>query len=403
MRKIMDKKWYVVPVQPSSKDATPRSIKLFSQTIMAPYKVVPLGCALIILALVVLVIGVQVICVGSREVNKSGQTPSVLVVSPAQHLSLGHVQTVVVHVYPFQQAGLISPVVDSKGMIWCSEINANTLARLDPSTGQITEWVIKSKKKTLTTLAIGAHDTIWFVEQGDNVLGHFDPRTRQFTWYPLQPFNGHSSSPQGLFFDHTGMLWFTEMGAQQLGRLNPETGKIDTWSLPKTTHEIYPYSLTSSPDGALWIGMLGGAIVRFDPISQHFSLFPLFNAQADVTSIVADQREHIWFNELPSQTFGQINIVSGRISEFQLPLIDQDSSTISGISNLVFAADGTIWLANPGSHLLVHYLPNYGTIHAYQPSPSSSEPFELIVRPDGGLWFTASSRSGSYIGAIDSV
>lgn len=401
----MDKRWHQAPTRQSfqDKEATYLSIRMWNWMIVAPAKIVPLGCALTNLLLAFLLIGVQMMFSVSHTINRPGRMQPGLAITSAHKLLLDRIQTLAAHVYPFQQAGLISPVIDSQGMIWCSEIDANMLARLDPHTGRVTDWTVKSARKVLTTIAIDARDTVWFVEQADNMLGHFDPRAAQFTWYPLLPFHGRSSSPQGLFFDRAGMLWFTEIGGQQLGRLDPGTGKIETWSLPKTTPERYPYSLTASSDGALWIGMVGGALVRFDPVTQHFSWFPLLNTQADVTSLVADQKGHLWFNELPSQVFGELDIASGRVTEFQLPLRDQDPSTIIGISNLAVAADGTIWLANPGSHLLVHYFPESGTLHAYQPSLHSSEPFELLTRSDGGLWFTASNRLGSYIGGIDAV
>ena len=54
-----------------------------------------------------------------------------------------------------------------------------------------------------------------------------------------------------------GALWFTEWDIGKLGRITTE-GKIEEYPLEGAE----PHGLTVGPDGAIWVAMESGALVR---------------------------------------------------------------------------------------------------------------------------------------------
>ena len=212
--------------------------------------------------------------------TSSTKTASTATATPAPRASVppsnatAAVRAAQAKVYPMPDAdaGLMQPAVDQQGNIWVGEMTLNKLARLDPSTGKLTEWTPPNGNYNIMATAVDASGNIWFTEQASNYIGRFDPKTETFKTYPLAQTNGHNAGPQDLQFDSTGNLWFTELTGGRIGRLDPATGDIRDWTIPapRSGVQSYPYSLAVTPGGQIWFGYLtGGAVGRLDPSQRQ--------------------------------------------------------------------------------------------------------------------------------------
>ncbi|HEU4782193.1 MAG TPA: hypothetical protein VFS83_02525, partial [Ktedonobacterales bacterium] len=132
---------------------------------------------------------------------------------------------------PTSRAGLMQPAVDAQGNIWVGEMVTNQLARIDPKTGQVTEWTPPGGKYNIMAAAIDRQGDVWFTEQAANYIGRFDLATETFKTYPLDTAIAPRMAPQDLAFDANGQLWFTLLGGR-IGRLDPATGAIQSWQIP---------------------------------------------------------------------------------------------------------------------------------------------------------------------------
>ena len=128
------------------------------------------------------------------------------------------------------------PGVDSQNNvwfgIWAAGNRPGKLAKLDQTTGRITEWSIPHRSAMPYEAAADRDDNIWFPDTGTPDrpanLGRFNPRDQTFTFYPKPQFVAETSKIQ-----HTadGAVWYSPRygapdGSTGFGVLYPEMDKI---------------------------------------------------------------------------------------------------------------------------------------------------------------------------------
>jgi virginiamycin B lyase len=296
---------------------------------------------------------------------------------------------------PNPTAGLMQPAVDAQGNIWVGEMTANKLARIDPQTGQVTEWTPPNGQHNIMEAAIDRQGQVWFTEQLANYIGRFDPTTQTFTVYSLDAAIGPRMAPQDLAFDASGRLWFTLLGGR-IGRLDPATGAIQSWAvpLPAGTSRAYPFSLAVTPEG-VWFGYLsGGAVGRLDPATGATTLMPLKHPQAAIYAMAADATGHVWFTEMQPAILGMINAKTGTVTEIAVPKLAGDPSMLYGV---VTTSDSAVWFASAGSNAVVRYQAETQSFRFYPLPTSQSIPFGLALGHDGSIWVSGDGATDNYV------
>ena len=104
------------------------------------------------------------------------------------------------------------------GSIWWTGMFASKLGRLDPKTGQISEFDVHSPPHGL---AEDPQGNIWFTGIEKSVIGRLDPKTGQAKEYPLPP----NAMPHTVQLDNKGRPWFS-------GNKNGTIGWIDRTHTP---------------------------------------------------------------------------------------------------------------------------------------------------------------------------
>lgn len=299
---------------------------------------------------------------------------------------------------PNPTAGLMQPAVDAQGNIWVGEMTANKLARIDPRTGQVTEWTPPNGQHNIMETAIDRYGMIWFTEQLANYIGRFDPTTQTFKVYSLDVAIGPRMAPQDLAFDTSGRLWFTLLGGR-IGRLDPATGAMQSWvaPVPAGTSRAYPFSLAVTPDG-VWFGYLsGGAVGRLDPATGATTLMPLKHPQAAIYAMTAGVAGHIWFTEMQPAILGMIDARTSAVTEVAVPKLAGDPSMLYGV---VTTPDGVVWFASAGSNAVVRYQAETQAFTFYQLPTSQSIPFGLALGHDSSIWVSGDGATDNYVARI---
>lgn len=333
---------------------------------------------------------------GAAQTAAAGGAPALAATSAAS----GDISRATTQNYTLNQpnAGVMQPAVDAQGNVWFGEMSLNKLARLNPTTGKVTEWQPPKGEHNIMATAIDAHGDVWFTEQAANYIGCFNPTSQQFTTYPLALVNGISVGPQDLAFDPTGMLWFTEVNSGELGRLNPTTGAIQTYKMPVPAgaQRACPFSLAITHDGQIWYGDLcDGGVGRLDPATGKVQLFQAGGGHAEIFSMAADASGRIWFTELEQGTIGVV--ANGKLTEIAVPTTLGDAT---GLYALVVGRDGSVWFACASANALVRYSPPSGAFTFDVLSVPASVPFGLSLDRSGNIWFTASATPDNYIGQL---
>ena len=78
-------------------------------------------------------------------------------------------------------------------------------------------------------LAEDAMGNVWFTGISQNYIGKLDPATGEVTQYPVSQEDARG--PLIPIFDQAGTLWFT-LQSGMVGRLVPETGEMTIVSTP---------------------------------------------------------------------------------------------------------------------------------------------------------------------------
>ena len=127
--------------------------------------------------------------------------------------------------------------IDSQNHVWFGIYAAGRrpakLAKLDQSTGRITEWDIPYRPASPYEATADFEDNIWFPDASPPtqpaVIGRFNPRDETFTFYPKP--QAVADSPK---LQHTadGAVWYTARtsipGATGFGVLYPDKDRITT-------------------------------------------------------------------------------------------------------------------------------------------------------------------------------
>ena len=266
----------------------------------------------------------------------------------------------------------------SDGSIWYTSQMGNVLGRVDPKTGQVREFALK-------TPASGPHDltednagNIWYTGHSKGLIGKLDPRTGQVTEYPMP--DPAATDPHSLVFDRQGMLWFTVTGANLIGRLNPANGELTLRNSPTT--KSAPYVIVVNSKGVPHFVEFGSnKIASIDPANFTIREWTLPNAATRPRGIAIDAQDHIWFSDYARGYIGKLDPASGKVQEWQSP-----AGATSQPYGMAFHG-GRIWYVESGvqPNAIVMFDPATERFQSWPVPAGSGIVRNLSVTKDGHL------------------
>ena len=208
------------------------------------------------------------------------------------------------------------PLAARDSSIWWTGQLANKLGRLDPKTGAIREYTLKSPLTGPHGLAEDKSGNIWFTGNSAALIGKLDPSTGLVTEYPL-PDSG-AKDPHTLKFDQSGMLWFTVQQANTIGRLDPATGVIKLVTSP--TPKSRPYGLKINAQGVPVVVEFGtNKIATIDPQTMAIKEYALPNPAARPRRLAIDPDGMVWYADFSRGYLGRLDLATGDVKEWPSP------------------------------------------------------------------------------------
>jgi virginiamycin B lyase len=165
-----------------------------------------------------------------------------------------------------------TPVFDQKGILWFTVQNGNFVGRLDPQTGAIRLRPSPTPHSIPYGIAVNSKGIPFYCEFGTNKLARIDPDTMEIKEYILP----QGARPRRLAITHD-VIYYSDFSRGYLGRFDPGTGKIEEWASPGGANS-HPYGIAATPDGTIWYsesGVKPNSIVRFDPGTIGFESWPI--------------------------------------------------------------------------------------------------------------------------------
>jgi virginiamycin B lyase len=291
-----------------------------------------------------------------------------------------------------------SATPDKNGIAWIPMAgDVNKLGRLDPSTGQITEFKVPYQKAAQVHSAYPAPDgTVWIAEDQARALGKWDPKTQEITEYPDGDFPKHtvridqhgtpwispgtsqktisrfdietgkfthfpgSEEAYGIVLDKDGNCWFVQYVKDgQIGKIDASTGKVTKWTVP--TPDARPRRIDIDSEGNIWFAEFqGGKIGRFDPKTEKFKEWTLpgskpgpypddengpypIGSDPGPYGFVLDKNQNGWYAGVSTDTIGEVNPKTGKVTEY--PFTHSELT----VRELFVDAQGHIWFGSAGN------------------------------------------------------
>jgi copper transport protein len=145
-------------------------------------------------------------------------------------------------------AGIAS---DRMGNIWIAEAGADSIAKINTTTGDITEYKPESSIQTLDEPAAVFADPdgfdIYIAEHSGHTISVFNSILGTFREYPSV---NEAGLPFGMAMDNYGNLWFAQHEIDKIGVIDPRTGEGTEVNIPLTGSFVQ--WLTSDDEGRIW-------------------------------------------------------------------------------------------------------------------------------------------------------
>ncbi|SHN67258.1 virginiamycin B lyase family protein [Bradyrhizobium erythrophlei] len=265
---------------------------------------------------------------------------------------------------PTQGARPHDPLGARDGSVWWAAQLANKLGRVNPKTGAISEYTLKSPFTGPHGLVDDKEGNIWFTGNLAGLIGKLDPKTGIVTEYRLPDPN--AKDPHTLNFDQKGILWFTVQQANLIGRLDPATGNIKLVTSP--TPKSRPYGLVINAQGVPVLVEFGtNKVATIDPDSMAIKEYTLPDAAARPRRLAIGPDGAVWYADFARGYIGKLDLATGAVKEWPSP-----SGPKSEPYGMVFTK-GAVWYSESNAK------PN--TIVRFDPA---TEKFQSWAIPGGG-------------------
>lgn len=214
------------------------------------------------------------------------------------------------------------PLMTPDGMIWWAGMYGSLIGRLDPKTGEMTEWKL-DPQATPHSIIDDVAGNIWYTGNGNGTVGMLDPDTGEITVYPMP--DPAARDPHTPIFTRNGDYWFTLQNSNMLGRLVPDTGDIRLTALP--TDNARPYGIKEDSQGMIWVAYRGAPkIARVDPDSWEIEEFETPNPDPEshhgnyyIRRLAIDSNDTIWYVDSGRGYLGRLDPKTGEIKEWMTP------------------------------------------------------------------------------------
>ncbi len=214
------------------------------------------------------------------------------------------------------------PLMTPDGMIWWAGMYGSLIGRLDPKTGEMTEWKL-DPQATPHSIIDDVTGNIWYTGNGNGTVGMLDPNTGEITVYPMP--DPAARDPHTPIFTRNGDYWFTLQNSNMLGRLVPDTGDIRLTALP--TDNARPYGIKEDSRGMIWVAYRGAPkIARVDPDSWEIEEFETPNPDPEshhgnyyIRRLAIDSNDTIWYVDSGRGYLGRLDPKTGEIKEWMTP------------------------------------------------------------------------------------
>lgn len=263
-------------------------------------------------------------------------------------------------------------ILDRSGNGWYSDFGHQFLGKLDPKTGQVTEYPVPVLKADFPPgeldLEMDKGGNLWLGLMLQGGIAKFDPKTEQFTMFPLPKDINDDASQQAMVTpsssDVDGKVWMNSVAIPGVVRVDLATKKFEVFAPYKDLarpqgHSVYGIKADSKNN--LFFMDFGADIVgKIDARSGQVSLFKTPTPNSNPRRGYMDAQDRLWFTEYRANKVAMLDTKAERFTEWALP------TPYSYPYDVIPDKNGELWTAGMSNDRVVRLDPATGKAVEYQ-------------------------------------
>jgi streptogramin lyase len=256
--------------------------------------------------------------------------------------------------------------IDANGFIWYSNFVENFLGRLDPRTGQHTEFPYPVLKEGFPTGSLALEPdpdgNWWLAMMFQAGLARFDPRTEKFEVFPVQKELNIATTQQSLLtpghLNVDGKVWTNDVRKQGILRLDLKTGKyefIDPFKFTPKGRQHSPYGMVSDQENNLYfMDFADENVGRVAAKTGQATIYPTPSPRSRPRRTMMDADGRIWFAEFAADKLGMFDPKQEKFTEWDVPTPHTYPYDVYRDRN------GQLWSGNMSSDRVLRFDPQTG-------------------------------------------
>lgn len=244
-------------------------------------------------------------------------------------------------------------IVDESGTVWASDFGENSLVKLDPKTGKVTEYPYQASRPGYANGNLNLEEDrdgkLWLGLMNQTGVATFDRKTAKFDLRPLPASMLNETTQQAmvapLHWEADGKVWFNDADNRAIGRMDVRSGSFEAWRnpfdiLPGTgLHGAYGLA-TDSKNNLFFLDFPNDYIGRIDASTGAVHYYQVPTPDAHPRRGHMDDQGRLWFAEWYGGKVGMLDSKTGDIKEWPVPDI------YAAPYDAVLDKNGDVWTGN---------------------------------------------------------
>ena len=217
------------------------------------------------------------------------------------------------------------------GFVWFTDFGENSLSRLDPETGKVTEYTYPPTRPGYSNgnldLEIDGQGNIWIGMMNQTGVAKFDRKTEKFQFFSLPAALRTDDSQQAMVapthWEVDGKVWFAAGYEPVVGRFDVKTGKFEPWIYPfkdrpkGEAHAVYGV-YTDSKNNLYFCDFLSQYIWKIDAKTRAVTAYPTPTEHSQPRRGRMDTQDRLWFGEWRADKVGMFDTKTDTFKEWNV-------------------------------------------------------------------------------------
>lgn len=262
-------------------------------------------------------------------------------------------------------------VMGDDGYVWLSNFGENSLSKLDPKTGKVTEYKYEQTRPGAYAngnldLEFDKDGNVWLGMMNQTGAAKFDRKTEKFTFYPIPKEMLDEETQTAMVapvYSHVdGKVWINSAEKPRVSRLDLKTGKFEGWKVPWNgmggTHSAYGV-YTDSQNNAYLADFPSQYIWKIDAKTGKSTAYMVPTKESRPRRGRMDAQDRLWFAEWWGDKIAMFDTKSGEFMEWSVPF--KYSSPYDAQSDKA----GQVWTGNMMDDRITRLNPTNGQFVQY--------------------------------------